>query len=83
LNVAKGNPMEIKWIVGQCAEEMTLDPEEVKVIILQETPGRLSPAKVEPRSVAEYSVQPHDKLWEIDGNRTLQHRPVHHIVTVD
>lgn len=26
--IAKGNPSEIKRIIGQCVDEMTLDPEE-------------------------------------------------------
>ena len=42
--VAKGNPSEIKRIVGQCIEVMMLDPKECRAVIKQTTPGRLSPA---------------------------------------
>ena len=46
--VAKGNSSEIKRIIGQCVDEMALDPEECKVVIQQKTPGRLSPALSQP-----------------------------------
>ena len=55
--IAADNSAEIKRIIGQCVEEMALEPSEVKVTIQQKTPGIVSPGLYE-RMVAGAGFEP-------------------------